>query len=310
MIVFVNHDGSIALQSVSTINQGSVDANKITIVHPFSTAIVRLAFTLPNGIVLEEPRIASDSAPILSDEYRGLSVSEYTFDRELTRVAGILGGQIFFTYIDPTDIAKKRTVTITTTLNNITINNGSRFILDDEEDDGTPLGEIIAIASAAKGSAANAEASASEAKTSAANAEASASEAQESASAALDQISNTVKLDPGEDVAVQEIKSGIKVNSVESVGDIDAPKVNASEINASEAIHARKIVVRIPHSVGDGYDETIVLDPVDGYIKAMNGKFSEDVTVGGYDVATVPYVDGLVGDVAAVLAKLNRGGAV
>ena len=138
MIVFVNHDGSIALQSVSTINQGSVDANKITIVHPFSTAIVRLAFTLPNGIVLEEPKIASDSTSIPIDEYKGLSVSEYTFDRELTRVSGTLGVQIFFTYIDPTDKAEKRTVTIATPLINIPINNGSRVILDNAVEDGTP----------------------------------------------------------------------------------------------------------------------------------------------------------------------------
>ena len=53
MIVFVDAQGNIKHVSIATITQGSVNANDITLVGPFPSATVTIAFTLPNGIVLD-----------------------------------------------------------------------------------------------------------------------------------------------------------------------------------------------------------------------------------------------------------------
>ena len=134
MIVFVKHDGSISLQSVSTINQGSVDANKIVLVGPFSNSIVTIAFTLPNGIVLG-PNLADlpeeYTMTKLNDGeavYTGLYAYSYTMNKSLTSMAGTLGIQFFISTNRGTEENPTYTDTVATNMVNVTVYNGSRYI--------------------------------------------------------------------------------------------------------------------------------------------------------------------------------------
>lgn len=141
MIIFANEDGSIAAVSPSRITQGSVDANKIVLVGPFSNSVVTIAFTLPNGIVLG-PNIAGlpeEYTPTEDEDYTmtelnggeavhtdtGLFAYSYTLNKSLTSMSGTLGIQFFIstnrdTYTD----------TLATNKVNVPIYNGSRYIPD------------------------------------------------------------------------------------------------------------------------------------------------------------------------------------
>jgi cytoskeletal protein CcmA (bactofilin family) len=134
MIIFANADGSIAAFSPSRITQGSVDANKIVLVGPFSNSIVTIAFTLPNGIVLG-PNLAE-----LPEEYTmtelndgeavhtGLYAYSYTMNKSLTSMSGTLGIQFFISTNRGTAENPTYTDTLATNMVNVTVYNGSRYI--------------------------------------------------------------------------------------------------------------------------------------------------------------------------------------
>ena len=315
MIVFVNSEGSIVKQTVESINQGSVEANKITLVCPFPSALVTIAFTLPNGIVLDTKVAKTASAMTdLGEAYEGVYVYTYTMEKALTTVPGTLGVQFFINLLQE---GTEHYITIATPSCNVTINKGARFIpgASGTVTSSTVEG-IIAAASASQ-------ASASEAELHAKDAYDKAEAAADSAFRAEEATKDVVRLNP--DVETQEINSNIKTKDIKATNvDVGSGDVKASQVTANRAIvndvdattviaqevYSDRVVVRKEYSIGNGYDETIELDPVDGWVRAMNANFSESLSVGGVDVATESYVDGLIGNVAEILDKLNNGGAL
>lgn len=144
MTVFINSNGDVIGKTDESIHQGSVAANEIILVCPFSAAVVAVSFTLPNGIVLP-PKLVDSVFP---EEYRmtkldfEYSVSDemtlyaykYTFKGgNLTAKAGNLQIQFLITVsttpkAEPGTTVAPTTQTITTNLVNLPIYNGSRFL--------------------------------------------------------------------------------------------------------------------------------------------------------------------------------------
>lgn len=140
MIIFANANGSIAAVSPSRITQGSVDANKIVLVGPFSNSVVTIAFTLPNGIVLG-PNIAGlPEEYTTTEEYTMTELNDgnavhtdlyaysYTMNKALTSMSGTLGIQFFISTTRGTEENPDYTDTLATDKVNVPIYNGSRYI--------------------------------------------------------------------------------------------------------------------------------------------------------------------------------------
>ncbi len=141
MIIFANADGSIAAVSPSRITQGSVDANKLVLVGPFSNSVVTIAFTLPNGFVLG-PNIAGLPEEYTTTEeeytmtelndgkavYTGLYAYSYTLNKSITSTSGTLGIQFFISTKRGTEENPTYTDTLATYKVNVPVYNGSRYI--------------------------------------------------------------------------------------------------------------------------------------------------------------------------------------
>ena len=85
MLIFLNADGSIAGEErYPAVNQGSMFANEIKLVAPFPTAIITVAYTLPNGITLGPQLIPpTETERISGNDYvmtKALDVPGYTVD--------------------------------------------------------------------------------------------------------------------------------------------------------------------------------------------------------------------------------------
>lgn len=133
MIIFADSSGFAQLILPSAIMQGGVDANEIALVCPFPSAVVEIAFTLPNGMVIG-PKIAS--YPMDAQKYtlteRGSFENYYVYTYNLrgsiTALSGTLGIQFFININDGTEEAPLASKIIPTNLVNVQIYNGSRYL--------------------------------------------------------------------------------------------------------------------------------------------------------------------------------------
>ena len=155
MIIFANSDGTAKLILPSAITQGGVDANEIALVCPFPSAVVSIAFTLPNGLVIG-PKIAS--YPVDAQEYTltqrgefaGYYVYTYKLGRSVTALSGTLGIQFFINTYNGNEDAPLLIESIPTNLVNVPIYNGSRYLPKDVNL--TSNEELMAFVSTLKGS--------------------------------------------------------------------------------------------------------------------------------------------------------------
>lgn len=172
MILYVNSEGNITAISPSTINQGSIDVNTITIIAPMpSTASCFVAYKLPNGLVAK-PQFAdnAEDAATLLEDFSGkfnttdgtqLNAWQTAIKRPITERSGALSIQVFF--VDASGRA------LTTSTVEQPINQGIDFIYPDDPEENVWT-EVLRALSDAKVSAYSAKTSAQNAATSAQNA--------------------------------------------------------------------------------------------------------------------------------------------
>lgn len=100
MIFFVANDGTIVKSFPEPVYQGSVGANEISIVSPFSPSYtVTAAFTLPNGVYIGPyPLTAQGEIPGLINKATGLTYSGWRLQTEadFTKLYGTVTVQFYF----------------------------------------------------------------------------------------------------------------------------------------------------------------------------------------------------------------------
>lgn len=193
MLIFLNSDGTIAGEELyPAVNQGSMFANEIKLVAPFPTAIITVAYTLPNGITLgpqlipptETERISGSDyvmtkaldVPGYTVDGATLSVFTYKINAMLTAQSGDVKIQ-FFIYVGGALIASPLVVLpVNNGVNNLVIpeafsSNIYTDILNSLSGVNTILNRVDDLAEAAAGRAETAEGNAEAAADSALNAQ-------------------------------------------------------------------------------------------------------------------------------------------
>lgn len=172
MILYVSSEGNITAISPSTINQGSIDVNTITIIAPMpSTASCFVAYKLPNGLVVKPQFVdnTEDAATLLesfSNKFKAadgtaLNAWQTTIKRPITERSGAVSIQVFF--VD----ASGRVLTTSTVEQPINQGMGIIYPTDPEE---TVWTAVLQALSDTKVTAENAKTAAQSAATSAQNA--------------------------------------------------------------------------------------------------------------------------------------------